>query len=87
MDEAPKTDSGIENWRAQALCQYEPPETFFPSDGAGVGTAKKICAECVVKEPCLEYAIENRIDHGIWGGTSERQRRRIVKSQKHCNET
>jgi WhiB family transcriptional regulator, redox-sensing transcriptional regulator len=69
-------------WMARGLCQYEPPSTFFPSDGVGVEHAKKICAECPVKEPCLEYALEQRIDHGVWGGTSERQRRRILKARK-----
>lgn len=70
------------SWMARGLCQYEPPSTFFPSDGVGVEHAKKICAECPVKEPCLEYALEQRIDHGVWGGTSERQRRRILKARK-----
>ena len=62
-------------WMASGLCRVEPPSRFFPSDGVGVEIAKRICAECPVKHPCLEYALENRIDHGVWGGTSERQRR------------
>ncbi len=70
------------SWMAQGLCRFEPPSTFFPSDGVGVETAKRICAACPVKEPCLEYALEHRIDHGVWGGTSERQRRRILKKRK-----
>jgi WhiB family redox-sensing transcriptional regulator len=70
------------SWMAQGLCRFEPPSTFFPSDGVGVETAKRICASCPVKKPCLEYALENRIDHGVWGGTSERQRRRILKQRK-----
>ena len=56
-----------------------PPSRFFPSDGAGVELARKICADCPVKEPCLEHALEQRIDHGVWGGCSERERRRILK--------
>ncbi|MEJ5255434.1 MAG: WhiB family transcriptional regulator [Acidimicrobiales bacterium] len=67
---------------AQGLCRFEPPATFFPSDGVGVERAKQICASCPVKGPCLEYALEHRIDHGVWGGTSERQRRRILKQRK-----
>ena len=70
------------SWMARGLCQYEPPSTFFPSDGVGVEHAKKICAECPVKEPCLEYALEQRIDHGVWGGCSERERRRILKRRR-----
>ena len=69
-------------WMASGLCRVEPPPRFFPSDGVGVEVAKRICADCPVKTPCLEYALENRIDHGVWGGTSERQRRRILKKRK-----
>jgi WhiB family redox-sensing transcriptional regulator len=69
-------------WMAAGNCRVEPPATFFPSDGVGVEIAKRICVDCPVKAPCLEYALENRIDHGVWGGTSERQRRRILKKRK-----
>ncbi len=54
---------------------------FFPSDGVGVERAKLVCEDCPVSSRCLEYAIENRIDHGVWGGTSERQRRRIIRAR------
>lgn len=70
------------NWMARGLCANQPPETFFPSDGVGVEVAKRICAQCPVVDPCLEYALENRIDHGVWGGCSERQRRRILKARR-----
>lgn len=73
------TDTG---WMAQGNCRDEPPTVFFPSDGVGVEVAKRICATCPSKEPCLEYALQNRIDHGVWGGTSERQRRRILKARR-----
>ena len=69
-------------WMAQGNCRLEPPSTFFPSDGVGVEVAKRICEDCAQKAPCLEYALRNRIDHGVWGGTSERQRRRILKKRK-----
>ncbi len=71
-----------EEWMRKGLCTTVPPSTFFPSDGAGVHLAKKICAECPVKEVCLQYALEARIDHGIWGGESERERRRILKRRR-----
>ena len=54
---------------------------FFPSDGVGVEIARRICADCPSKSPCLEYALSHRIDHGVWGGTSERERRRIIRSR------
>lgn len=69
-------------WMVRGNCRFEPPATFFPSDGVGVEIAKRICETCPTKEPCLEYALAHRIDHGVWGGTSERQRRRILKKRK-----
>jgi len=69
-------------WMAGGRCRDLPPETFFPSDGVGVDHARKICAECPMKAPCLEYAMENHIDHGVWGGTSERERRRIARQRR-----
>jgi WhiB family redox-sensing transcriptional regulator len=70
------------NWMARGLCANQPPETFFPSDGVGVEVAKRVCAKCPVKDTCLEHALANRIDHGVWGGCSERQRRRILKARR-----
>lgn len=70
------------NWMATGNCNNHPPAVFFPSDGVGVEIAKEICSSCPVKEQCLEYALTNRVDHGVWGGTSERQRRRILKARR-----
>ena len=69
-------------WMPQGRCREIPPGTFFPSDGVGVEVARRICAECPVKEPCLEYALLHRIDHGVWGGASERERRRILRQRR-----
>ena len=69
-------------WMQRARCQEIPPNTFFPSDGLGVEVAKAICAECTVNDHCLEYALGQRIDHGVWGGCSERQRRRIRRERR-----
>ena len=63
-------------------CNNHPPAVFFPSDGVGVEAAKKICASCPVKDTCLDHALDMRIYHGVWGGASERQRRRILKSRR-----
>lgn len=70
------------NWMTQGNCSNHPPTAFFPPDGVGVERAKRVCAGCAVAVTCLEYALENRIDHGVWGGTSERERRRILKSRR-----
>ncbi|MBW3581022.1 MAG: WhiB family transcriptional regulator [Actinobacteria bacterium] len=63
-------------------CRDEAPSRFFPSDGVGVELARRICKTCPVKEPCLEYALEQRVEHGVWGGASERERRRILKRRR-----
>jgi WhiB family redox-sensing transcriptional regulator len=69
-------------WMAQGKCRDVPPAVFFPNDGVGVDAARRICAECPVKAPCLEYALLHRVDHGVWGGASERERRRIARSRR-----
>lgn len=76
MDPVPDTE-----WMAQGSCADKSPSLFFPSDGVGVEVAKRVCVDCPVKSMCLEYALDNRIDHGVWGGTSERERRRILKAR------
>ena len=69
-------------WMRDGNCRAYPPAVFFPSDGAGVDHARRICATCPVVEPCLEYALLNRVDHGVWGGCSERERRRIARARR-----
>ncbi len=69
-------------WMQTGECNDKAPDVFFPSDGVGVEKAKRVCETCDVKAVCLEYALKNRVDHGVWGGTSERQRRRMLKARK-----
>jgi len=69
-------------WMRHGRCREVPPSTFFPSDGVGVEVARRLCGTCPVQEPCLEYALAERIDHGVWGGASERERRRILKRRR-----
>jgi WhiB family redox-sensing transcriptional regulator len=69
-------------WMARGNCAHESPALFFPSDGVGVEVARRMCATCPVKDECLEHALVNRIDHGVWGGASERERRRILKRRR-----
>lgn len=66
-----------ERWRAVARCRDEESVTWFPHDSMGVEIAKAICAECPVQDHCLDYALRNGLDHGVWGGASERERRGI----------
>ena len=77
----PENDSATA-WMDQGNCRNYPPATFFPSDGVGVDRARKICTGCPVLDTCLEYALDQRIEHGVWGGCSERERRRILKRRK-----
>lgn len=69
-------------WMEHGNCADHAPEVFFPSDGVGVIRAQRICKDCPVKATCLDYALEERIDHGVWGGASERQRRRLLKQRR-----
>ena len=70
------------DWMSQGKCKEMDPALFFPSDGVGVQVAQRICAECTVITMCLEYALSNRIDHGVWGGASERERRRLLSHRR-----
>lgn len=67
------------SWQADALCAQTDPEAFFPEKGGSTRDAKKICAGCEVRAQCLEYALENDERFGIWGGLSERERRKLRK--------
>jgi WhiB family redox-sensing transcriptional regulator len=69
-------------WMSEGNCRLYPPAAFFPSDGVGVDRARKICKDCPVLARCLDYALEERIEHGVWGGCSERERRRILKRRR-----
>ena len=71
-------------WMPEGKCRDMDPSIFFPSDGLGVQEAQRICADCPVSEDCLEYALANRIDHGVWGGRSERERRRLQRRRRHA---
>jgi WhiB family redox-sensing transcriptional regulator len=66
-------------WQADSLCAQTDPEAFFPEKGGSTRDAKKICSSCEVRSSCLEYALENDERFGIWGGLSERERRKLRK--------
>ena len=72
------------DWRHQAVCRNEDPELFFPIGNTGpallqIEEAKAVCRRCPVLEPCLKWAIETGQDSGVWGGTSEDERRAIKR--------
>ncbi|BBY78734.1 transcriptional regulator WhiB2 [Mycolicibacterium parafortuitum] len=68
-----------DQWQERALCAQTDPEAFFPEKGGSTREAKRICQGCEVKDACLEYALANDERFGIWGGLSERERRRLKR--------
>ena len=64
-------------WQADALCAQTDPEAFFPETGGSTREAKRICEGCEVRSECLDYALANDERFGIWGGLSERERRKL----------
>ena len=71
-------------WRAYARCLGMDPDVFHPPGDAdeAAAPARAICAVCPVREPCLEHAITDREHHGVWGGLTERERRRLVRQRR-----
>ncbi|HEX3731508.1 MAG TPA: WhiB family transcriptional regulator [Mycobacteriales bacterium] len=67
-------------WQDNALCAQTDPEAFFPEKGGSTREAKRICVNCEVRSQCLEYALAHDERFGIWGGLSERERRRLKRS-------
>ncbi|WP_298088495.1 WhiB family transcriptional regulator [uncultured Corynebacterium sp.] len=67
------------DWQEQALCAQTDPEAFFPEKGGSTREAKRICRACDVRDECLEFALEHDERFGIWGGLSERERRRLKR--------
>jgi len=66
-------------WQERALCAQTDPEAFFPEKGGSTREAKRVCLTCDVRGECLEYALSNDERFGIWGGLSERERRKLKK--------
>ena len=66
-------------WQERALCAQTDPEAFFPEKGGSTREAKRVCMACEVRAECLEYALAKDERFGIWGGLSERERRRVKK--------
>ena len=74
----------ITEWRQMSACRDSEPSLFFPVGTTGpaldhISAAKAICAQCSVKEECLQYALESNQEAGVWGGYAEDERRRLRK--------
>jgi WhiB family redox-sensing transcriptional regulator len=74
-------------WQLRANCMGVDPDLFFPERGASTREAKEVCRGCVVRQDCLEYAISNGEKFGIWGGMSERERRRVRRARVLARQT
>jgi WhiB family redox-sensing transcriptional regulator len=70
-------DDSLLGWQERALCAQTDPEAFFPEKGGSTREAKRVCTGCEVRVDCLEYALANDERFGIWGGLSERERRKL----------
>ena len=79
LDFAVEQDEAEQSWQERALCAQTDPEAFFPEKGGSTREAKKVCVSCEVRAECLEYALENDERFGIWGGLSERERRKLKR--------
>ena len=76
-----ENDPDVTGWQHEANCLGVDPDLFFPERGASTKEAKGVCRGCTVREDCLEYALANGEKFGIWGGLSERERRRIRRQR------
>ena len=70
------------SWTEEANCKGADADLFFPERGASTRKAKAICMACTVQDECLEYAVQNSEKFGIWGGLSERERRRVKRQRE-----
>jgi WhiB family transcriptional regulator, redox-sensing transcriptional regulator len=71
-------------WMLEGSCRGADTRAFFPCNGLGVEAAQRICRGCPVQNECLEYALQHRIEQGVWGGASERERRRILRGRRRA---
>ncbi|MDQ0798029.1 WhiB family transcriptional regulator [Streptomyces sp. B1I3] len=74
----------MDNWRTHAACRDADPDLFFPIGSTGpalvqAGEAKAVCGQCPVREKCLDWALENGQDSGVWGGLDENERRALKR--------
>ena len=70
------------SWRNRAACRGVDPDIFFPVSDEEAVPAKIICGDCPVREACLEWALATRERDGVWGGATERERRRMIRQRR-----
>lgn len=67
-------------WQAQAVCAQVDTDLFFPKPGGDPRPAQQVCLTCPVRVDCLEHALDLRIEHGVWGGTTAAMRQRLARA-------
>lgn len=70
------------SWRQHGACRGIDPDVFYPASDEEAEPAKAVCAVCPVREACLDYALTNRERDGVWGGATERERRRLIRQRR-----
>jgi WhiB family transcriptional regulator, redox-sensing transcriptional regulator len=81
---APEHPPRAEMWRDEAACLGLDATVFYPADDDEADDARAVCAQCAVRVQCLEYALERREKDGVWGGATERDRRRIIRQRRRA---
>ena len=76
------TEAAETAWQEQAVCAQSDPEIFFPEKGGATAGAKALCKSCPVKADCLAYALKHDERFGVWGGLSERERRKLTRADR-----
>lgn len=78
------TDAFDDDWRAQAACRDMDTAIFFPETDEDAGAAKAVCASCPVQQACLDFAMKNRQEEGVWGGMTQTERRRLRRRRQEA---
>lgn len=73
-----------DNWRDEALCLEIGGDPFFPEKGEPIADVKRVCQGCPVRAECLEYSIVTNQRYGVWGGVSERNRRKLIAKRREA---
>jgi len=74
-------------WRSAAACRDADTAIFFPATDADAGPARAVCAGCPVQQACLDFALSTRQNHGVWGGLTETERRRLRRKRQEAART
>lgn len=70
------------SWTARAACHGLDPQIFYPDTDDDADPAKSVCGRCLVRDACLEHALGRREREGVWGGHTERERRRLIRQRR-----